>query len=53
MKESVLSDYSTATELANYLVREKGLAFRRAYEITGRIVKQLCSEKRISETHNV
>jgi len=46
MKESVLSDYSTATELANYLVREKGLAFRRAYEITGRIVKQLCSEKK-------
>ena len=46
MAESVYSDYSTATELANYLVREKGIAFRKAYEITGGVVKVLVSKKK-------
>ena len=54
MAESVHSDYSTATELANYLVREKGLAFRKAYEITGGIVKELHGEKKdLRETRPV
>jgi argininosuccinate lyase len=46
MSESVYSDFSTATELANYLVKEKGIAFRKAYEITGGIVKELSSKKK-------
>ena len=46
MSESVYTDFSTATELANYLVREKGIAFRKAYEITGGIVKEISSEKK-------
>jgi argininosuccinate lyase len=31
-------DFLTATELADYLVREKGLAFRTAHRIVGRLV---------------
>lgn len=31
--------YSTATELANWLVREQKIPFRKAHEITGKIVK--------------
>jgi argininosuccinate lyase len=46
MSESVYADFSTATELANYLVREEGMAFRKAYEITGGIVKDLSSRKK-------
>jgi argininosuccinate lyase len=32
--------YSTATDLADWLVRELGLPFRRAHHITGAIVKR-------------
>ncbi len=32
------ADYATATDLADYLVRELGLAFRTAHHVTGRIV---------------
>ena len=46
MAESVYGDYSTATELANYLVREKGIAFRKAYELTGALVKALVLKKK-------
>jgi argininosuccinate lyase len=46
MSESVYADYSTATELANYLVRERGIAFRKAYEITRGIVKDLSTGKK-------
>lgn len=46
MSESVYADFSTATELANYLVREKGIAFRKSYEITGGLVKVLASRKK-------
>ena len=46
MSESVYSDFSTATELANYIVREKGIAFRKAYEITGCIIKEVSSRKK-------
>ncbi len=37
MRNAVLRDYSTATELADYLVR-KGVPFRKAHEIVGKIV---------------
>lgn len=37
MRNAVFRDYSTATELADYLV-SKGIAFREAHEIVGNIV---------------
>lgn len=37
MEESLSGDFSNATELADYLVR-KGLPFREAHEVVGRIV---------------
>jgi len=38
MQEAAAGGYSTATDLADYLTR-KGLPFRKAHEITGRIVR--------------
>ena len=46
MMELANSNFSTATELANYLVRSKGLAFRKAYEVVGTVVKELINEGR-------
>ncbi len=37
MRAAVTNDYSNATQLANYLV-DKGVPFRQAHEITGKIV---------------
>ena len=39
MLAAAQSGYSTATELADWLVRELGLPFRDAHHITGRVVK--------------
>jgi argininosuccinate lyase len=39
MREAAESGYATATELADWLVRELGLPFREAHHITGKIVK--------------
>jgi argininosuccinate lyase len=44
MIDAVYSNFSTATDLADYLVK-KGLAFRECHEISGRIVKY-CEEER-------
>jgi argininosuccinate lyase len=38
--------FSTATELANYLVEERGLPFRKAYSIVGFTVKKLESQSK-------
>ncbi len=38
MREAAARGYSTATDLADWLVRELKLPFREAHEITGRIV---------------
>jgi argininosuccinate lyase len=38
MKEATLGDFSTATDLADYLVR-CGLPFREAHEVVGRVVR--------------
>jgi argininosuccinate lyase len=38
MKEAAGSGYSTATDLADWLVREAGLPFREAHHVTGRAV---------------
>jgi len=39
MREAAGSGFSTATDLADWLVRELGLPFRDAHHVTGRIVK--------------
>ncbi len=41
MTELANANFATATELANYLVREGGLAFRECHEIVGGIVGDL------------
>ncbi len=45
LSEAVLSDFSNATDVADYLV-SKNVAFREAYQIVGRVVK-LCITKEI------
>lgn len=40
MREAATRGYSTATDLADWLVRELRLPFREAHEITGRIVRR-------------
>lgn len=39
MRESAMSGYSTATDLADWLVRSLGMPFREAHHVTGRVVK--------------
>jgi argininosuccinate lyase len=45
MREAAGANYSTATDLADYLVR-KGLPFREAHEIVGRAVRHGIANKR-------
>jgi len=45
MREAAGADYSTATDLANYLVR-KGLPFRESHEVVGRVVRHALDTKR-------
>ncbi len=40
MKAAAARGYSTATDLADWLVRELGMPFREAHHVTGRIVRQ-------------
>ena len=47
MKKAASSGYSTATDLADWLVREAGLPFREAHHVTGRAV-ELAEEKRVA-----
>jgi argininosuccinate lyase len=47
MKKAAGSGHSTATDLADWLVREAGLPFREAHHVTGRAVA-LAEEKRTS-----
>src|SRR4030042_1748860 len=44
LQDTAKEGYSTATDIAEYLAR-KGLPFRKAHEVTGRIVLY-CSEKK-------
>jgi argininosuccinate lyase len=46
MKAAACAGYSTATDLADWLVREFSLPFREAHHITGRIV-QLAEQKKL------
>jgi len=40
------ANFATATELANYLVKEKKMPFRRAHDITANVVRDLHSKKK-------
>ncbi len=40
MRAAAAKGYSTATDLADWLVRELGMPFRQAHEVTGRIVRR-------------
>ncbi|MGF7150532.1 argininosuccinate lyase [Sphingomonas zeicaulis] len=44
MRTAAMAGFSTATDLADWLVRDAGLPFREAHHVTGRIVK-LAEEK--------
>jgi len=46
MKKAAGSGYSTATDLADWLVREAGLPFREAHHVTGRAVA-LAEQKKV------
>jgi argininosuccinate lyase len=39
LRQAASAGFSTATDLADWLVREAGLPFRRAHHVTGQIVK--------------
>ena len=41
MRDLAYANFSTATELANYLVRERDVPFREAYRLTGGLVSSL------------
>ena len=43
------ADYSTATDLADWLVRELGLPFRKAHHVTGKLVS-LAAERKVPLT---
>lgn len=54
MAEIADANFTAATELANYLVREHGFPFRRAHEVVGHVVGQLTREaRRFSEVGRV
>jgi argininosuccinate lyase len=42
--KSLEGDYSTATSLANYLVRSSGLSFREAHSLVGEVVRKSVEE---------
>jgi argininosuccinate lyase len=46
MKRAAGSGYSTATDLADWLVREAGLPFREAHHVTGRAVAMAEAQKK-------
>jgi argininosuccinate lyase len=50
MAEVAASGFSTATDLADWLVREHGMPFREAHHITGSIVKY-CEDRDIILEH--
>jgi argininosuccinate lyase len=45
MRQAAGEGYSTATDLADWLVRSLGMPFREAHHVTGRIVAQAAAEK--------
>ncbi len=54
MRELVGANFATATELANWLVTERGLPFRKCHEIVGSTVRRLIEEgKTLGDTDRV
>ncbi len=51
MREVVGKNFATATELANYLVAERGLPFRDCHEIVGQLVSTLIAEGKTLDDH--
>lgn len=51
MKKAAGSGYSTATDLADWLVRETGLPFREAHHVTGQVVA--LAEKHGRQLHEI
>ena len=51
MRELVGKNFATATELANFLVRERGLPFRTCHEIIGSLVGALVKEGKTLDDH--
>jgi argininosuccinate lyase len=51
MRAMVGENFATATELANYLVRERGLPFRTCHEIVGSLVGTLVRESKTLDDH--
>jgi argininosuccinate lyase len=49
MKAAAASGYATATDLADWLVRERNLPFREAHHITGRLVAIAAAQKKSLE----
>ncbi|GIX06580.1 MAG: argininosuccinate lyase [Candidatus Poribacteria bacterium] len=49
MRQLVQENFSTATELANYLVQKRNVPFREAHGITGRVVAALAAAGRTFE----
>jgi argininosuccinate lyase len=49
MKAAAASGYATATDLADWLVRERNLPFREAHHITGRLVAIATAQKKSLE----
>ena len=45
MKNAIESSYSTATDLADWLVKNINLTFRDAYNLTGQIVSYAVKKK--------
>ncbi|MCS6776815.1 MAG: argininosuccinate lyase [Chloroherpetonaceae bacterium] len=52
MREATAGDFSTATDLADYLVRQ-GMTFREAHEVVGRIVRHCIAHHLTLETLDV
>jgi len=51
MAELAGAEFACATELANYLVRERGLPFRDCHELVGSLVAALASEGKTLDEH--
>jgi argininosuccinate lyase len=51
MRALVSMNFATATELANFLVRDRGLPFRTCHEIVGSVVGTLVAEAKTLDDH--
>jgi len=50
MKKAVDESYATSTDIANWLVQNLGYSFRRAYQLTAKIVTYAIKKNKILET---